>query len=1459
MLLLCALIVGSGTMWADEVTLVSGSGTSGYTIPDGWTSSGTVEGGSYLKLDGGTITSPEFAPHTGLSFTYSVATFGSGTNHPLTIRILNASTNDVIVEKVTSTPSSSSYINTGSPLSLGDVDVAFKIQLSAPTGKGIRLRNYSVTGTPAGGGSSLSDSDLALTSAPVALNFDLYDNSSAQTVSFTTSSTGAVTVSGGEDYVTTSISGNTITVTPVAVTPSAQTITVSQAADDTYKAGSATFTVTITDSTPIPTHTATFSVNGTTSSQEVAEGAAITFPANPAAIEGKSFVGWTTTAIDGTTDEAPTFVSSATMGEGDVTYYAVFATIEGESGWVETDLANITSTDIFVFSNGSYAMSNNNGTSNAPAAVSITVSNGNITSEVADNLKWNVSGNATNGYTFYPNGSTTTWLYCNTTASSSNNNCIRVGTGDRKIWKFDNNNYLATKDDNTARYLSIYSNQDFRGYINTSNGAFVPKFYKYSEGTCSGYCTTVEARANAELSFAQAEQTAEIYFASQYTGQSLTNPHSVSPITWTSSNENVATVNENGTVTVIAVGETTITASFAGNSDYNAGEASYTLTVQDSRADAGISYTENEVMVELKDGTYDAIYNTSNPLNNSHNLTSFTWTSSDESVATVNQSGVVTLKDVGNTIITATFAGNTTYKPGEASFTLQVVDYRQDATVTWKNANNETITELEVEKGQFKGDFFTVNCTDSEFEFTSSYITQAWDYNKSMPAAYIQNGNTFSLVPLAVGTTTITATFPGNDEYKPASATLTINVTGGTATAPYSVAEARDAIDAGTGVNGVYAKGIVSEIVTAYNSQYGNISYNISDDGLTTSDQLQAFRGKSYGGNDFTSEDDIQVGDVVIITGNLIKYGETYEFAKDNELVFNQPRLIVADGDKTVTVNAAGQITNHDAQTITINYRNFLTAAPSAANVSVLYCDVNGTVAADSYDWIKSISFNEAGNGFFTMSCLFEANTGEARTGYAKVQITIDNVIYSSDKITIIQAAPAASHTATFYVNGTENSSVEIETGAAITFPEVSDIDGMKFLGWTTTPIDGTTDEAPEYVTSATMGNADVNYYAVFALLVPGTSSIDTDELTLETTGVSGTSYSDWSNKTATSSAVYAGNSAGGNSAIQLRSNNSNSGIVTTTSGGKLKKVTVKWNSNTADERILDIYGKNTAYSSASDLYDSSSQGTKLGSISMKVTTMELTVEDDYEYVGLRSQSGAMYLDKITIEWEADTPDSYTDYCTTIPEMLTVTIAEACTDGKGKYYSTFSSSSDFKVSGNVTVSEIGINNDGTMNVQSYAEGNIVPANTGVMIGANTYGEFKLIKSNEKGESVLGGYNRLRPSGPNGITADAMNDANADTGYKFYRLTMHNGTKLGFWYGEEEGAAFAVAPNKAYLAVPASVAGARSGFAFGDDATGISQIENGKLKIENYYDLQGRKVSKPGKGLYIVNGKKVVIK
>ena len=145
-----------------------------------------------------------------------------------------------------------------------------------------------------------------------------------------------------------------------------------------------------------------------------------------------------------------------------------------------------------------------------------------------------------------------------------------------------------------------------------------------------------------------------------------------------------------------------------------------------------------------------------------------------------------------------------------------------------------------------------------------------------------------------------------------------------------------------------------------------------------------------------------------------------------------------------------------------------------------------------------------------------------------------------------------------------------------------------------------------------------------------------TDSLTYGSVGVSGTTYNDWDGLQDESEAVYLGNSAGDHDSIQLRSKNSTSGIVTTSSGGKARKITVVWNDATQDNNKIDIYGKNTAYTAATQLYgNSEAQGTKLGSIEMSVST-ELTISGDYAYIGIRSYSGAVYLESIDIAWDYD-------------------------------------------------------------------------------------------------------------------------------------------------------------------------------------------------------------------------------
>ena len=150
-------------------------------------------------------------------------------------------------------------------------------------------------------------------------------------------------------------------------------------------------------------------------------------------------------------------------------------------------------------------------------------------------------------------------------------------------------------------------------------------------------------------------------------------------------------------------------------------------------------------------------------------------------------------------------------------------------------------------------------------------------------------------------------------------------------------------------------------------------------------------------------------------------------------------------------------------------------------------------------------------------------------------------------------------------------------------------------------------------------------------------SSVDT--FALSTTGVSGSSYKAWSGPiNGVSGAVYNGACAGGNSSIQLNNKKDvekgyYAGIVTTNSPGYIKKVSVEWNSNTDSSRSITIYGKNTAYTGSSDLYgDASAKGQQIGTITKNSST-ELTINNDYQYVGIYASS-AVYLDSITFEWE---------------------------------------------------------------------------------------------------------------------------------------------------------------------------------------------------------------------------------
>ena len=422
--------------------------------------------------------------------------------------------------------------------------------------------------------------------------------------------------------------------------------------------------------------------------------------------------------------------------------------------------------------------------------------------------------------------------------------------------------------------------------------------------------------------------------------------------------------------------------------------------------------------------------------------------------------------------------------------------------------------------------------------------------------------------------------------------------------------------------------------------------------------------------------------------------------------------------------------------------------------------------------------------------------------------------------------------TITWSVNG-KTTTTTLEDGEAIVFgdAEVPLYSTKEFVGWvTSSTVDP--DEAPDFVKSAT-ATADVTYYAVFANRIPGSQVLTTDELTRETTGVEdgSTDYADWSGKTVTTTAVYAGQSAGDKNSIQLRSKNENSGVISTTSGGTLNKVTVEWNSNTASGRTLNVYGSNTAYTAATDLYDANKQGTLLGTI-VYGTSTELTIDDSYTYVGVRSNSGAMYLDKLSITWATGTPDTFEDYTTTVATTETATVTAA---GWATYVTKHNVT--FPATCTAYVVPEGMADQDIVLLETITE---APAGTPVILESATDVVMEFVET----AAAPANGNELKVS--DGTTATKDNNT--------FVLANKN-SKVGFY---KWGGAASLSEGKVYLQLTG--AGAREFVPFASETTGIKAMNNVQSTMSNeVFDLQGRRVAQPQKGLYIVNGKKVVVK
>ncbi|MEO5775254.1 MAG: YDG domain-containing protein, partial [Flavobacterium sp.] len=219
-------------------------------------------------------------------------------------------------------------------------------------------------------------------------------------------------------------------------------------------------------------------------------------------------------------------------------------------------------------------------------------------------------------------------------------------------------------------------------------------------------------------------------------------------VTYLSSNTAFATVSTNGTVTIVGAGSTTITASQAGNGNYNpAADVTQALTI--NKASQSLTALTTPVNKTFGDAAYSASSTASSGL-------IVSYSSDTPAVATVASNGLVTIVGVGSAIITASQGGNANYDAA-TSVTQQLNVAQASQTITFGALANKTTSDAA----------FNLTAT------ASSGLTVS--YASSNPAVATVSGNTVTIV--GAGTTTITASQAGNTNYSAATSvnqTLTV-------------------------------------------------------------------------------------------------------------------------------------------------------------------------------------------------------------------------------------------------------------------------------------------------------------------------------------------------------------------------------------------------------------------------------------------------------------------------------------------------------------------------------------------------------------------------------------------------------------------------------------------------------------------------------------------------------------
>ena len=265
-----------------------------------------------------------------------------------------------------------------------------------------------------------------------------------------------------------------------------------------------------------------------------------------------------------------------------------------------------------------------------------------------------------------------------------------------------------------------------------------------------------------------------------------------------------------------------------------------------------------------------------------------------------------------------------------------------------------------------------------------------------------------------------------------------------------------------------------------------------------------------------------------------------------------------------------------------------------------------------------------------------------------------------------------------------------------------------------------------------------------------------------------------------------------------------------------------------------------------------------------KYTSMTWSVDDeDIATISQRGVLTAKAVGTTTVRLEVETEDNK------FVRTQKITVMEPKAEDKtleiAKYATFYDSQSAYTLPSGLTASVVtGVNNE-KLTYKVIAEGgksnNVIPKGVAVMLTSKKKETSSYTLKPTDNDATYGNTNWLKGS-------DEATTTTSDGGNSwFYKLSYGpsgsaQSNVFGWYWGAANGGAFSIAGHKAWLAVPTSAGANTRSYIMEDEATSIVgvEMENPARTNDNYYDLQGRHISKPtSKGIYIHHGKKYIVK